>query len=329
MAFEMPDSSTAPVVSGLLATIPQLGESKIAGTRMKKRELLWFTRYRELCEYAQKAGSCLVPQKHKENPSLGLWVKKQRAQYKLYMDNKPSSITKERIELLEQIGFEWNAVPEDWQARFEELKDFKEHHGDCLVPQLFPLNPPLGIWVNHQRTQYKLVRENKPSYLTPERIRLLEALGFEWSAVNAKWRARFMELEAHIKKYPGTIPCKKTNRSLHQWATYQRKLYQQKKWSSTSPQGPSKVSGIGLTKERETMLDSLGFPWFEDDEGNSQREVGIPSRRKTSLSVGSDDVSDSVSSLLMLQHQQAPLRESSLSVSASSCGESTDTDSDA
>ena len=44
-----------------------------------------------------------------ENPQLGNWVSTQRAQYKKFQqDPSTSSMTQERIERLESIGFEWN-----------------------------------------------------------------------------------------------------------------------------------------------------------------------------------------------------------------------------
>ena len=44
-----------------------------------------------------------------ENPQLGNWVSKQRTQYKKFQqDPATTSMTQERIEWLESIGFEWN-----------------------------------------------------------------------------------------------------------------------------------------------------------------------------------------------------------------------------
>ena len=38
----------------------------------------WSVQLSKLCEYRQKYGHCMVPQKFKESPSLGVWVNKQR-----------------------------------------------------------------------------------------------------------------------------------------------------------------------------------------------------------------------------------------------------------
>ena len=50
-----------------------------------------------------------MSQQYAENPQLGTWVNKQRAQYKKFQqDPSTTSMTQERIERLESIGFEWN-----------------------------------------------------------------------------------------------------------------------------------------------------------------------------------------------------------------------------
>jgi hypothetical protein len=42
----------------------------------------------------------------------------------------------------------------EWEQRFAELKAYKEAHGDCNVPALWPENPQLASWVSNQRTAY-------------------------------------------------------------------------------------------------------------------------------------------------------------------------------
>ena len=42
-------------------------------------------------------------------------------------------------------------LDDTWNARLDELKAYKEQHGDCLVPKKSRSNPQLGIWVMNQR----------------------------------------------------------------------------------------------------------------------------------------------------------------------------------
>ena len=45
-----------------------------------------------------------------------------------------------------------------WNERLKELKKFKEKYGHCMVPQKYPDNVSLGIWVNKQRMEHNLLQ---------------------------------------------------------------------------------------------------------------------------------------------------------------------------
>ena len=70
----------------------------------------WDTKFHELVAYKDThGGSCNVPQRYAENPQLGKWVSYQRTQYnKFQQDPSKSHMTQERVERLQNIGFEWN-----------------------------------------------------------------------------------------------------------------------------------------------------------------------------------------------------------------------------
>jgi len=69
-----------------------------------------------------------------------------------------------------------------WNARFEELVQFKARMGHCLVPKMYPLNAALGRWVGRQRSQYKLRQEGQKGGISDDRVSKLEQLGFVWHA---------------------------------------------------------------------------------------------------------------------------------------------------
>ena len=69
-------------------------------------EAAWTARFAELVAYKAKHGDCNVP-KNEENKELGTWVNKQRAEYRLLMNGKSSTMTGERIAKLDEIGFKW------------------------------------------------------------------------------------------------------------------------------------------------------------------------------------------------------------------------------
>jgi hypothetical protein len=61
----------------------------------------WESSFRILEEYKNKYGNCDVPQKWKENPSLGKWVSDQRKKW------RDKTLATERVKRLEQIGIIW------------------------------------------------------------------------------------------------------------------------------------------------------------------------------------------------------------------------------
>jgi hypothetical protein len=118
----------------------------------------WQKHYEELVDYKKEHGHCNVPARFAKNRRLGIWVSAQRQQYKQLNaaidGNKPrrsAPLTQERINLLNALGFTWtirsrDSLGESWNQRLEELRQYKDEHGTCLVPSRYPNNPELGIW---------------------------------------------------------------------------------------------------------------------------------------------------------------------------------------
>mmetsp|Transcript_51883 Transcript_51883/g.76896 ORF Transcript_51883/g.76896 Transcript_51883/m.76896 type:complete len:524 (+) Transcript_51883:115-1686(+) len=152
------------------------GENSVSGRG-------WKMRFQQLHRYKLEHGDCLVSSRHSKNPQLGHWVMTQRRQGALRKKGKASTLTEERIKLLDSIGFVW-VIREEfsvlWKKRYKELAEYKKKYGDCLVPQRYPDNPQLGTWVSTQRIHYKLLQEGKQSSMTKKRIIALEKLCFSW-----------------------------------------------------------------------------------------------------------------------------------------------------
>mmetsp|Transcript_22067 Transcript_22067/g.32606 ORF Transcript_22067/g.32606 Transcript_22067/m.32606 type:complete len:330 (-) Transcript_22067:49-1038(-) len=72
-------------------------------------QLVWDKMLKELMEYKKKHGNCHIPSKYPANPVLATWAVRQRSQYKRYLSGKQSSITPQRVALLEDCGFNWVA----------------------------------------------------------------------------------------------------------------------------------------------------------------------------------------------------------------------------
>lgn len=250
------------------APVPEVKEVEGSAFHSEKRKSgrNWYMRYQELLEFKKQYGHCNV--KRTKNKTLGKWVANQRFHYKMRNDGKTSNLTAERIEALDKIGFEWTVRTKDdrsWQERFDELVAFRKEHGHCNVPQRYKNNLALAEWVVNQRYQYKKVNFGNSSYLTPERIEILEKLGFEWSPghkFSKLWPQRFEEL-LEFKKENGhcNVPYSyKPNEALGLWVVYQRHQYRRKHEGKSSY----------INEERIEALDKLGFEWNLDNKFNKQ-----------------------------------------------------------
>lgn len=150
----------------------------------------WKQFFQELCQYKKVHGHVNVPQNHQENPSLARWIKELRKRYRLHKEGRVKAFPfpDALVEALQDIGFKWDKHSDVWKERLSELKAYKDIYNSCEVPCRFPENPQLAIWVKHQRRQYRLYKEGRPTSMTDYRIRELEALGFVWVLRNYKNR---------------------------------------------------------------------------------------------------------------------------------------------
>lgn len=173
---------------------PQQQKQKPKTNKLRKKDTKWMATYNELLEYRAKHGDCMIPRGWPLNPRLASWVAEQRKQYKLRTENRGTSITAERIALLDQIGFAWNAQQASWAGHLADLTAFRKKHGHCHVPMQDPDYPKLGLWVKEQRRHYTLRQQNKKTHMTPERIAALDAIDFCWDTHHATWMERLKEL---------------------------------------------------------------------------------------------------------------------------------------
>ena len=136
-----------------------------------------------LSDYKQQHGDVDVPLKYEPNLSLGAFVNRQRIEYRKMEHGKPSSMTQQRVDELNRLGFNWTIQENhnSWEERFNELKDFKTTNGHCNVPKIYAKNPSLGYWVNEQRFQYRRKIKGQSSCMTDDRVKALNELDFKAS----------------------------------------------------------------------------------------------------------------------------------------------------
>lgn len=157
------------------------GDNEDADSQRFKRfhEEKWSHRYKELLAFHREFSHSAVPHTFPRNPQLARWVKRQRRQYKLRRDGRPSTMTLERLQLLDSVGFVWDSHDVNWREKLTALDDFRREYGHCNVPSNHS-DKKLATWVKCQRRQYKLHIDQKPSAMTEQRIAELEKRGFEW-----------------------------------------------------------------------------------------------------------------------------------------------------
>jgi len=140
-------------------------------------------RCHELMAFKEEVGHCNVPRRYADNPPLGKWCSNMRTAYKKIQKgmNTSSNLSQDRIERLENIGFQWQGVDydESFEKRCHELMAFKEEFGHCIVPRRYADNPPLGKWCSNMRSAYKKITNHN---LSQDRIDQLEKIGFQWKA---------------------------------------------------------------------------------------------------------------------------------------------------
>jgi hypothetical protein len=163
---------------------PTVREIDEATTPRGKAALqVWYERLNDLWDYKEKHGDCIVPQKHSPNPSLGIWVNKQRMEKKALDEGLKSSMTDDKEQALEEVGFVWakRKGQASWDEKYKELQEYSRRNGDCNVPTKYANNPALGRWVSTQRSQNKEFQRDDSTHMNAERYRKLSALGFKWN----------------------------------------------------------------------------------------------------------------------------------------------------
>ena len=174
----------------------------------------WIAYYEALKSFNATFGHFDVPKEYPPNPKLKNWCSEQRTRY------RRGQLEQDRIAMLESIGFVWKKKAKRASSMLESLREFKEQHGHCNVPNRFKPNQPLATWVTTRR---KAWREGK---ISDEELKHLNSIGFIWVPCNAKWKQKLDELAQFKQKnghcnVPRWFP---ENQSLASWLQQQRRL---------------------------------------------------------------------------------------------------------
>jgi predicted helicase len=131
----------------------------------------WDEWYGQLVKFREREGHCSVPKRHTEGgTNLGTWVGSLRT--------RVETLSADRVLRLNELGFIWDALKDQWEEGFLSLKKFKEREGHCSVPQRHMEGGyRLGGWVSKQRTGAETLAE--------DRVLRLNELGFVWDPRNS------------------------------------------------------------------------------------------------------------------------------------------------
>ena len=168
----------------------------------------------------------------REDGALATWCYTQRER------RKKGRLSKERIRVLDEIGFVWSQdLNGEWMKNYEALKIFLDKQ------QRFPKSAEgyLGEWCSTQR---KMRKQGK---LSPDRQTLLDRIGFVWS-VEQVWRSHLEQLhQFHVQngRWPG---CREG--ALGRWCTVQRRNYRRG----------------SLSDQKIVQLEQIGFIPLKGDE---------------------------------------------------------------
>jgi len=102
----------------------------------------WAKNFRKICSFHKKFNHFSVSTDPLEYKELNAWVRHQRY---LYNANR---LPKNRVELLDSIGFAWTAEIARWDRLYDECVSFYKEHGHTDIPNA---NSELYRWTKQQK----------------------------------------------------------------------------------------------------------------------------------------------------------------------------------
>ena len=259
-AWQNPERSSARVTLERKALLDELGMN------WEKTDS-WQHRYELAVEYKKEHGSLAVPAQYRTEDGiwLGSWLSRQK---QMLREGKKLS-AKRRAALKElfkgEKGRRLSApVPpacsvreQNWLDNYQSARLYAEKKGSLLVPAGYVDENGfrLGVWISNLRA----ARKARPGsfQVTPEHIALLDAIGMQWDAREAKWAGAFRRAEEYRAAHGNLlVPVNyKTEDGfcLGDWVRRMRENYA--------------CAEKKLTAERIAKLEALGMVWTVPQEG--------------------------------------------------------------
>jgi hypothetical protein len=193
----------------------RVGELTELGFDWGRQRETWDTRFEQLSGFYSKHGNFRIPN-DEGTRALIEWTRQQRHQYKLFKKGDKCFLNAHQVEALNSLDFFAAEIPKrlSWQERYNELKLYKEKHGDCMVPR--PYDPTLAQWVENQRKAY---RSRSGPHLKAEQITALEEIDFVWEVKEFEWNRNLQRLQELSRNRPrhGQLKLSSLDPHLQKW----------------------------------------------------------------------------------------------------------------
>ena len=243
----------------------KLSEEKIEllqniGMTFGVREMQWQDMYDFAKKYYEHYGNLNAPVRFKtvngysydeSGVSLGKWIQTQEIDY------KNGELSRERINLLQNIGMTFDFLEEQWQEMYDLVKKYYEHYKTLNIPWDFQTvngyeydesGVFLSSWIDTQRKSFK------KGELSKDRIKLLTKIGMVFDLSEEHWRNMYNLAKKYYKHYghlniPGTFKTvngfkyDESGAALGGWINKQRMDYKSGK----------------LSKEKIELLQKIGI----------------------------------------------------------------------
>ena len=210
----------------------------------------WDYWYGLLQKFHKREGHCRVVSGHKEDGlKLYQWVTVQRS--------RRNTLTTDRLKRLNSLAFSFEPHADQWEQAFAALQEFHKREGDFRVAEGHEENGlVLSSWVNKMRS--------RKHTLSPDRVKRLDSLGFNWNPRTEQWEQNFAALQKFhkLKGHCRVAPKHQEDGiKLGSWVFLQR------------------MTKDRLTPDRVKRLDSLGFSWDPHAELWEQNFVALQTFR--------------------------------------------------
>jgi superfamily II DNA or RNA helicase len=213
----------------------------------------WSLMYHYAQAYAQENGNLDVPKRYvtQEGYSLGTWLHTQR---QVYSGKIAGTLTQAQIDLLNNIGMRWESARDlSWERNYAAAKQYYEEHGNLLVNVRDEQSNgvALGRWI----AQLRFYRKSgiQSAYMTPERIKALDAIGMVWDVPDYLWERNYYAAMCYHRTHGHlNVPADYVDGDGIRLGAWLRAVRSWKKGQNKRAE---------LTEEQVARLDALGMNW--------------------------------------------------------------------